>query len=395
MRGPRRGRWGVWGVLVGVLAGGGGGVGWAQEAARPLVDAKAFILLDAETGTVMAEHEADVPLPPASLTKIMTGYAALAAARDGVVRLDDRVVVSEAAGALEEDESRMFLRVGERVAVSELLAGVAVASGNDAAVALAEAVDGSERAFARRMSNTAAALGLAGSAFVNATGLSAAGHFSTARDMAELSRRLARDFPDGYRLFGGRVYTHNGVALRNRNGLLETFAGADGVKTGYTKAAGYCLAASAERYGRRLVAVVLGAESARAREEAAAELLTYGFNRFHNVRLFAREEARELRVWGGTAAAVKVRPARDGVYTLSRRDRVALRFVPRRDVFAPVARGEVMGELRVMVNGRVFDSVAVAAEAAVGDGGGWRWLRGMAMVHLFGHGDGNVVFSQW
>ena len=235
-------------------------------AQTPRIAAESYILMDAETGTVLAEENANLRLPPASLTKIMSTYLYFRAVRDGLLPLSQPVLISENAWGSRVAGSKMFIEVNTQVRVEDLLRGVIVQSGNDAAIALAEAISGDEALFAAEMNRTAAAFGMANSKFQNATGLPAKAHYSSARDIAEISRRTARDFPELYAMYKEREFTYNNIRQENRNGLLDSFAGADGVKTGYTKAAGFCLAASAVRGGRRLVAVVMKAKSgARAR----------------------------------------------------------------------------------------------------------------------------------
>lgn len=373
-------------------------LGWSLPVAAqtPLIEAESYILLDAQTGTVLAEKNADLPLPPASLTKIMSAYVVFQAIKDGVLSLGQEVTISRNAWGSNVVGSKMFIEVNKQVTVEELLRGVIVQSGNDASIALAEAVAGDEQLFAAEMNRMAEKMGLANSHFRNATGLPADRHYSSARDVAVMSWWTARDFPELYKMYSEREYTYNNIRQENRNRLLAKFPGADGVKTGYTKEAGYCLAAAATRRGRRLVAVVMRADSTLAREQEAAKLLTYGFNNFRTISLFSADDIRALPVWGGVAAQISVQPARAGVYALPRRDNVELQYQPQPNLRAPIAKGDVLGELRVLVNGAPHDSVEVVAAEAVAAGSWWRQLKDTIKVEWLGHGGGgNAVLSQW
>ena len=249
---------------------------------RPPALAASWILVEASTGTVLVEHEADTALPPASLTKMMTDYVVAAELAAGRATLDDLVPISEKAWRM--DGSKMFVRVGDQVRLEDLLRGVVIQSGNDASVALAEYLAGGEAAFSDVMNRQAALLGMKNSQFLNATGMPAEDHLSTARDLALLARRLIEDFPDHYRYYSektlpmGRISPRcQPITQRNRNELLWVDDSVDGIKTGYTAAAGYCLVASSERDGMRLISVVLGTNSSDARTQETQKLLRYGF----------------------------------------------------------------------------------------------------------------------
>ncbi|MEO0972847.1 MAG: D-alanyl-D-alanine carboxypeptidase family protein, partial [Pseudomonadota bacterium] len=254
--------------------------------AAPQVDARSYILMDFRTGQVLAEREADKVLDPASLTKLMTSYLVFAELAGGRLSLEDEVQVSERAWRM--GGSKMFIEVGERVRVEDLLRGVIIQSGNDASVALAEHIAGTEEAFATMMERQALALGLTSSRFRNSTGMPAPAHKVSARDVAVLARRLIADFPQYYPLYSEREFRFGPIEQpqRNRNPLLGSLEGADGLKTGYTEAAGYCLAASAERDGQRLISVVMGTKSARARASASRALLNYGFRYYSTHQLY-------------------------------------------------------------------------------------------------------------
>ncbi|MCH9758266.1 MAG: D-alanyl-D-alanine carboxypeptidase [Proteobacteria bacterium] len=359
------------------------------------VAAESYILLDATTGTVLAEENADLRLPPASLTKIMSSYLFFQAVQDGVLSLEQPITISENAWGAQVVGSKMFIEVGKQVSVADLLRGVVVQSGNDASIALAEAVSGAEEIFAEEMNRRAAQLGLTNSHFKNATGLPEEEHYSSARDIAFLSQALILNFPDLYPLYAEREFTYNEIRQENRNGLLSEFTGADGIKTGYTKAAGYCLAASASQQGRRLIAVVMKTKSTRVRESETKKLLTYGFNHFNNITLFSRNDQRTLPVWSGAATEVSVQPASDGVYTLPRSEKVSVQYFPHPQVTAPVAAGDVLGELQVIVNDKTIDRVNVVAAEAVAAGSRWTQLEDFIKINWLGHGNNETVLSQW
>ena len=264
--------------------------------APPIIGAKSYLLIDAKTGTELASLDPDSPLAPASLTKIMTTYVVFEALRQGQVKLEDEVTISER--AWRTPGSRMFVEVGKRVTIEELLLGLIVRSGNDAGVALAEHIAGTEGVFAQMMTQYAQQLGMHSSNFMNATGLPAEGHVTTARDLATLARAMIEEFPDYYAWHAEKEYTFNDIRQTNRNTLLWRDASVDGLKTGHTDDAGYCLVASAERDGMRIVSVVLGTSSEKARADGSQALLNYGF-RFFETRLLykAGEEVTTARVW--------------------------------------------------------------------------------------------------
>jgi len=321
-----------------------------QGTTLPPVDAKAYYLMDAVSGAVLAESRATEPLDPASLTKLMTAYLAFEALAAGEVALDDPVSVSER--AWRATGSRMFIEVGSEVAFDDLLRGLIIQSGNDAAIAIAERLAGSEQDFVAAMNRAAAELGMTGTAWRNPNGLPARGHVSTARDMALLARALIRDFPQYYERFSEREFTYNGIPQYNRNDLLSQRAGVDGLKTGYTRDAGYCLVSSAEREGMRLIAVLFGSTSDRARNESSAALLDYGFNAWETHRLYARGDAvAEARVFKGNRETLTVGPAADIVVTVPRGSYATLvaSAALTAELIAPLAPDQVVGELEVML----------------------------------------------
>lgn len=339
----------------------------------PTLSAESYALLDVLTGEVLAEKNADLRLPPASLTKIMTAYLVFSAIREGRLSPDQPVTVSEKAWRM--SGSRTFIEVGDQVSVRDLLLGVIVQSGNDASVALAEAIAGSEANFADLMNQQAALLGMDNTRFENSTGLPGKDHYSTARDMAILSRRTVTDFPEQYRQYAIREHTYNGITQPNRNGLLEDYPGADGLKTGYTRQARYCLAASAKRDDMRLVSVVMKTPSVRKREQDSIALFNFGFSNFRSVVLFEdTPELKELRVWGGEADTV---PAGvDGTpipLLLPRNDaKLSAEVLPNLPIQAPVSQGDPLGEVRIMLGNETILTRTLVALDDMPQGG---WIK--------------------
>lgn len=310
----------------------------------PKFDARSWILMDASSGRVITSHDADQQLEPASLTKLMTAYVVFQALRDGKINLDTPVPVSE--HAWRSEGSRTFLKVGSHVTVLDLLQGMIVQSGNDASIALAEAVAGTEASFAGLMNMDGERLGMKYTHFVNATGLPAEGHVSTARDMAILARAIVTEFPNEYRFYSQRKFTWNNITQANRNGLLERDPSVDGMKTGHTEEAGYCLVASAKRQGMRLISVVMGTDSFKAREDSSLALLNYGFSFFETKRLFARgAELAHPRIYGADGGT--------GIVGL------------RSDLYATVPRGRI-GEVKVQVVLKPHLAAPITANTPVG-----------------------------
>ena len=367
----------------------------------PDIAAKSHILMDFHTGEILAEHNADLRLPPASLTKIMTAHLVFQAIADGRLNPDTQALVSENAWAAKVTGSKTFIEVNTQVSVRDLLYGVIVQSGNDAAIALAELVAGDEKNFAQLMNRAAADIGMRDSNFTNATGLPGPEHYASARDIALLTRRAVADFPEGYKIYAEPEFTYNNITQQNRNGLLNKYPGADGVKTGHTKEAGYCLAASAQRSGRRLIAVVMGADSPRARERESIKLFNHGFQNFINADLFDAEKIREAQLWKGEKETVRLRvQAETGISTLPRDEAREMRavFIPDQPYVAPVAEGEKMGVVRVM-NGeqKIFAQYDVVAAESVPEGGFLTRLKDEARLRL-GKGDihhDQTRFLEW
>jgi D-alanyl-D-alanine carboxypeptidase (penicillin-binding protein 5/6) len=330
---------------------------------------------------VLAEHEADARVEPASLAKLMTAYLVFAALRDG--RLDPAHEVQVSERAWHSPGSRSFLEPGSRVSVETLVRGMVVQSGNDACIALAEALAGSEEGFVERMNQEAARLGMTNTRFTNATGLPDAGQRSSARDLGSLAAALIRDFPQEYgRYYAQREFEHNGIVQMNRNRLLWLDPSVDGVKTGHTRSAGYCLIASANRGGRRLLSVVMGAESDGARARESQKLLNWGYQAFDGVRLYAPgEPVRSVAVWKGALETIEAGFARGLVVTVPKGEAANLtaELITHPPVLAPVAKGEKVGVLRVAHEGRPIGEYPVVALDSVPRAGiagrAWDTLR--------------------
>lgn len=336
----------------------------------PTIDASAWVLMDHQSGAIIAGRNENERAAPASLTKIMTIYTVANELREGHASLDDEVLVSEKAWRTKG--SRMFIEVGNRVRLEDLMKGDIIQSGNDASVALSEHLSGSEEVFAALMNQHARRLGMEGTNFVNSTGLSHDEHYSTARDVAILSAALIREFPHVYRWFSEREFTWNGITQPNRNRLLFRDPSVDGIKTGYTEAAGYCLAASAQRDGRRLIAVVMGAASAAARTEAASALLNYGFRFFETHRVYGAHEAvTETRIWKGETQRLALGLIED-LYVTTARDRyedLDARIDLPAQILAPVEAGQALGTLVIVLDGEEIERRALVALNTVAAGG--------------------------
>ena len=316
--------------------------------APPQVPVKGYFVTDYTTGAVLAASNENERLEPASLTKLMSAYAVFQALKDGRIKLDDMVTVSAHARA--QEGSRMFIEIGTRVSVEALIQGMIVQSGNDATVALAEHVAGSEPVFVDLMNQYAQKIGMTNSHFENSPGMPGPQHYVTARDVGLLAAALVREFPEYYKWYSQREFTWNKITQPNRNGLLDRDPSIDGLKTGHTESAGYCLVASGMRDGMRVISVVMGAPSIRAREDASLALINYGFRFFETKQLFtANKPVLTTRVWKGEADQVELAPNRDVFVTIPRGLEGSL--VGAADVtnplVAPLDRGTAAGKLRV------------------------------------------------
>lgn len=345
-------------------------VSWAQAAtpvpAPPQIGAKSYILTDFHSEAVLVEHNADMRVEPASITKLMTAYVVFNELTEGNIKLDDVVPVSEK--AWRTGGSRMFIEPGMEVTVKDLIEGMVIQSGNDASVALAEYVAGSEDAFAGLMNHYAELLGMKNTHFMNATGLPHEDHYTTAHDIALLSAATIRDFPDYYRWYSEKEFTFNNIRQHNRNTLLWRDPAVDGLKTGHTEAAGYCLAASAKRDGMRLISVVMGASSESARASDTQALLNYGFRFFETVQLYkAGQELTRARVWKGLQKDVPLGLKEDLFLTIprGRYDDLEAKLEIQPQLSAPLAEGTPVGRIGVQLDGKEVASRKLLTLAAV------------------------------
>ncbi len=328
--------------------------------------AKHAIMIDMTTDSIILEKDADVPMPPASMSKLMTIFMVFERLKSGKLSLNDRFLVSRK--AWRKGGSKMFVMVNTRVSVEELLRGIIIQSGNDACVVIAEGISGSEDAFAMLMTRRAKEIGLANSSFKNATGWPAEGHYMSTRDIATLSMKLIRDFPEYYSIFAETEYTYGGIRQGNRNPLLYKGFGADGLKTGHTEASGYGLASSVERNGRRLVLVVNGLGSMRARSSESARLMDWGFRETASYALFKKgEEVDTADIWLGEAPQVKLLAGSDLVLTMPRSARrdMKVKAIYRNPVQAPVAAGAAIGRVQIVSPGRKTVEIPLVAANAV------------------------------
>lgn len=339
----------------------------AQQAPLPVpsppsVAAKSHLLIDFNSGRRLAEHDPGMKVEPASLTKLMTAYLVFTALEQGRIRLGQQVPVSVA--AWRTPGSRMFIEPRKPVTVQELLNGMIVQSGNDASVALAEAVAGSEEVFVQLMNREAQRLGLKNTHFMNSTGLPDPKHYSTAEDLAILAMAIIRDFPKYYALYSQKDFTYNKIKQANRNRLLWTDPTVDGVKTGHTESAGWCLITSAKRGDHRLVSVVIGAKSEARRAAESQKLLNYGFQFYETFRIYAKNEpVATLRVFKGRADTIKAGLASDLYVTLPKgqRGRLNATVEGMEPLLAPLKAGQRIGALKVQLDGKPYRELPVVA----------------------------------
>ncbi|HBC3427462.1 D-alanyl-D-alanine carboxypeptidase [Vibrio parahaemolyticus] len=340
----------------------------------PELSSRGYVLMDYHTGKVLVERDADKRLNPASLTKLMTAYVAGQEVNAGNISLDDQVVISRNAWAKNfPDSSKMFIEVNTSVSLSDLYRGLVVQSGNDASVAIAEHVAGSEAGFVSLMNSWASQLGLTNSSFTNPHGLDSDGLYSTPHDIAKLGQAIIRDLPDIYPMYSETSFTYNGITQYNRNGLLrDRSMNVDGMKTGYTSGAGYSLATSATNGDMRLIAVVMGAKSQSVRESESKQLLSYGF-RFYDTLMptAAGTDIANARVWMGQKDELKVGVNRDVYLTLPKGDvnKLKAEVEYNGDLLAPIAQDQVVGTLLYKVDGKVVKETELVALELVEEGG--------------------------
>lgn len=344
--------------------------------APPIIGAKSYLVIDATTGTELASLDPDTPLAPASLTKIMTTYVVFTALKQGQITLEDEVTISEKAWRM--PGSRMFVEVGKRVAIKDLLLGMIVQSGNDASVALAEHIAGTEGVFAQMMNQYAQQLGMHSSHFLNATGMPEEGHVTTARDLATLARAVIEEFPEHYDWHSIKEYTYNDIKQDNRNSLLWRDPSVDGLKTGHTEDAGYCLVASALRDGMRVISVVMGTSSTKARTDGSQALLNYAFRFFETRLLFkAGEEIATTRVWKSANETSRLGVLDDLYITVRRGTYEQLEStldIPA-IVEAPVANGQPVADLRITLEEQVILNTQLRALEDNPEGSFWQRTR--------------------
>lgn len=336
----------------------------------PPIAATSYLLIDAGSEQVLVEHESNTPLPPASLTKIMTSYVAAEEIEAGRLKLTDKVRISEY--AWKQEGSRMFVQVGTEVSMEDLLRGVIIQSGNDATVAIAEHIGGSEDAFAEMMNKHAKSLGLTGSYFVNSTGLPADGHVTTAWDLALLSKALINRHPDSYRMYAEKSFHWNNIDQPNRNRLLWRDRSVDGVKTGHTEEAGFCLVASAARDGMRLISVVMGTKDDNARMDESQKLLSYGFRHYENRELYAADVVlKQSQIWYGESDTIDLGLTKAALLTYPRGhyEDLAVELEVPKILEAPLAAGAEVGTLRVSLEGKKLYEVPLVALSEVPEAG--------------------------
>ncbi|TYC59460.1 D-alanyl-D-alanine carboxypeptidase [Marinobacter sp. BW6] len=336
----------------------------------PQIAGSSYILMDPRSGRIIMEENSHERLPPASLTKMMTAYIVERELDEGRIAMSDMVPIS--VNAWKTEGSRTFVREGTQVSVEDLLRGVIIQSGNDASVALAEFVAGSEGAFVDIMNQQAELLGMKDTNFVNATGLPSPDHFSTAYDLAMLAQAIINDYPENYPLYAEKHFTYNNIRQPNRNSLLWRDDSVDGLKTGHTEEAGYCLVASAKRNDTRFIAVVMGTNSSEARAQEIQKMLNFGFRYYESERLFrSGQELIEARVWGGQADQLSVGMTEDVFVTIPRGSRNDLESTVDLDsvIKAPIKVGDELGRVKVSYNGEVLVDQPVLALTEVPEGG--------------------------
>jgi D-alanyl-D-alanine carboxypeptidase (penicillin-binding protein 5/6) len=363
--------------------------------APPQLAAEGYLLIDAETGSTLVEFNANQRLPPASLTKIMTSYVAAEELKRGSISLGDEVDISVKAWRMEG--SKMFIREGTKVKLEDLLRGIIIQSGNDSSVALAEHVAGSEDAFADVMNQYAIHLGMTNTKFANATGLPDENHFTTASDLAMLTRTMINTYPAHYKIYSEKFFTYNNIRQPNRNKLLMRDSSVDGVKTGHTDAAGYCLIASAKRGNMRLISVVMGASSEESRAIESQKLLTYGFRYFETAPLYkANESLKQVRVWGGQHGSVHVGLGRDVTLTIPKGSRADLtaQIDMATEVHAPLNEGDQLGTLTISLpDGEEITASIQALNGVVESGAFSRLWDAIALFFLKLLGGDPLAFS--
>ena len=339
----------------------------------PNLNVKSYVLLDFDSNMILASSNGDLTLPPASITKMMTAYLAFTELKEKNISMDEDILVSEK--AWKTGGSKMFIEVGKKIKVKDILQGVITVSGNDASVALAEHISGDEKTFATYMNQMAQNIGLENTNYTNATGLPSDSLYTTAEDIAKLSRSLIIEFPDLYKMYSRKSFKFNDIKQYSRNKLLFIDDNVDGIKTGFTKAAGYCLASSAKRGSRRLIAVVMGAPTPDDRIKASRNLLEYGFRFFETHTLFKSDTAiSSARVFAGEETELKFGLMKDATVTIPRRQKKKLKYeyIIDRQLTAPVKKNEIIGFMNVTLDGEVIKTYKLSALENINQGSLYR-----------------------
>ncbi len=339
----------------------------------PKLAATSYLLIDADSGRILAEKDIHKKVEPASITKMMTAYVVYKEIANGRLTLDEEVTISKKAWRMKG--SKMFIEVGKKVKVKDLMKGLVIQSGNDATVALAEHIAGTEATFADYMNQYAQQLGMTDTNFVNSTGWPNKDHVTTAVDLVKLAKALISEFPEHYELYREKEYTYNGIRQYNRNKLLWRDNSVDGIKTGHTESAGYCLVSSAVRDGMRLIAVVLGTKSEKARSDVSQSLISYGFRFYESNRLYAAGETlNRARIWKGAAEHLNIGLEEDLFVTIPRGQYKNLDAVMEvnSDIEAPVSRGQKLGTVSVKLDGKELVSQPLIALQSIEEGSLWQ-----------------------
>lgn len=349
----------------------------------PSVSAKGYLVEDFHSGQTIAEKNADQRLEPASITKLMSAYVVFNEIRNGTLSLEDKVRISKKAWRTEG--SRMFVEVNTQVSVARLIKGMIIQSGNDATVALAEQVAGTEEGFASLMNHYAQQLGMTNSHFVNSTGLPNKDHYTTARDIARIARALIKEFPEYYKLYSQRSFTYNNITQYNRNKLLWRDESVDGLKTGHTDSAGYCLVTSAERKGMRLISIVLGTKSEEARADISQALLNYGFRFFETHKLYdSGTKLTSTRVWKGAVESVDLGLADTLYVTIPHGEYKHLdaSMQLQEQIIAPVTKGQALGRVVIRLGDKLVTEKDLTALNAVPEGSFWQRIVDEALLYF-------------
>ena len=339
----------------------------------PNPDVSSYILVDYDSGMVIAAKNPDLILPPASITKIMTSYLAFTELQNKTLDLKDEVLISK--NAWKTGGSKMFIEVGKKVRIDELLHGIITSSGNDASVAMAEHISGNEETFAIYMNQMAESLGMTNTNYANSTGLPNEALYTTAKDVALLSRALIKNFPKEYKLYSQKEYVFNKIKQYSRNKLLYLDNSVDGIKTGFTKKAGYCLATSAKRGSRRLISVVLGAKSPNQRTKVSKSLLEYGFRFYETHKIFSsNEELIQARVFSGDKNNISLGVIDDTYISVPRRQikNIKKKFVIDRNLSAPVNQNEAVGYMAIELEGKIITTYKLFAMESIKEGSFYR-----------------------